>query len=403
MLSLVRNLVRRKSGNVAIIFGLALLPVMGAVGAAVDFYRISSTRTQMQNAVDAAALAAVIRRTGSDAVRLQAAQASFDGNYGGNPVATLSGVGGTGLYTASAEATLPMSIMGLFGIDTVPIRVAATAEKTYENDPPCVLALNGASAGAVTLTGTAEFTATNCVVYSNSRDVNGMKIQGSAAVVADGFCSAGGVQTNQTITPSPLEWCEPADDPLAHIPAPQYGGCDHNNVSVGPNQTRNLSPGVYCGGMDIRGTANFADGTYVIRNGQLKINSQATAEGENLLFYFTGNQAGFDVNGGAGLSLKANLSGDHGGILFMQDRMSNPGATNTLNGNSEGTLVGAIYTPTQGVKLNGSSDFGQKSPYMPIIADEVEISGSTQIRIDVTGMDLPYTLPNTESGVRISR
>lgn len=45
-----------RNGNVAIIFAIALFPLVAAVGAAVDYSRASMTRTAMLNAIDAAAL-----------------------------------------------------------------------------------------------------------------------------------------------------------------------------------------------------------------------------------------------------------------------------------------------------------------------------------------------------------
>src|SRR6185503_19211412 len=45
-----------RSGNVAIIFGIAAIPVFGLVGAAVDYTRANAARTAMQVALDAAAL-----------------------------------------------------------------------------------------------------------------------------------------------------------------------------------------------------------------------------------------------------------------------------------------------------------------------------------------------------------
>src|SRR3954469_5097830 len=43
-------------GNVAIMFALAIIPIFGAVGAAVDYSRASSARTAMQAALDSTAL-----------------------------------------------------------------------------------------------------------------------------------------------------------------------------------------------------------------------------------------------------------------------------------------------------------------------------------------------------------
>src|SRR5262245_38867265 len=52
----VRALRRDQAANVMLTFGLLLVPIMGAAGAAVDYSRANSTRTAMQAALDAAAL-----------------------------------------------------------------------------------------------------------------------------------------------------------------------------------------------------------------------------------------------------------------------------------------------------------------------------------------------------------
>ncbi len=402
MVRRIHRLLKHRSGNVAIIFALALLPVMGAVGAAVDFARISNVDRRLQNAVDTSAIAGLLTRSAASQDRHAAAEASLASNYNGPP-ATLATSGDSQIYTATADLDLPLAFMPLFGFDTAPVSATATAVKVFDNPPPCVLALNGSKPGAVTITGNADVVTSNCVIYSNSEDPAGMKIMGSANVVADGLCSAGGVQTNKALVPAPKEYCAQLADPFAHVPAPSYASCTANNVSTKPNKKTTLSPGVYCGGLDLKGEDTLQPGTYVIKNGGLKINSQADVQGTDVLFYFTGTNAGFDINGGASLDLKAQTTGPHAGILFMQDKFSNAGADNKLNGGSDGNLVGAVYAPTQKVTFNGNSGFGQQSPFMPIIADEVHISGSTELNIDMTSLSLPYSLPATESGIRLSQ
>lgn len=48
---------RAKSGNVAILFSIAIIPIVGAMGAAVDYSMATANRTSMQKALDATALA----------------------------------------------------------------------------------------------------------------------------------------------------------------------------------------------------------------------------------------------------------------------------------------------------------------------------------------------------------
>lgn len=47
---------RAEAGNVAAIFAIALIPIMGAVGGAIDYARVNNARTAMQTALDTAAL-----------------------------------------------------------------------------------------------------------------------------------------------------------------------------------------------------------------------------------------------------------------------------------------------------------------------------------------------------------
>lgn len=53
--------IRSDRGNIAIIFALTLLPVMGSVGAALDYAQASSLRSKLQSAIDAASVGAVAR------------------------------------------------------------------------------------------------------------------------------------------------------------------------------------------------------------------------------------------------------------------------------------------------------------------------------------------------------
>jgi len=64
-----------QGGNVAVMFGIAIVPILGFVGAAVDYARVNNARTAMQAALDTAAL--MISR---DASGLTAAQISQKAN-----------------------------------------------------------------------------------------------------------------------------------------------------------------------------------------------------------------------------------------------------------------------------------------------------------------------------------
>ncbi|MDR6869729.1 Flp pilus assembly protein TadG [Bosea sp. BE125] len=68
-MSLCAGFARDRSGNVMMLFGLSMIPVLGLVGAAVDYSRATTMRTMLNAAIDSAALMAA-----RDAAKLTDAQ-----------------------------------------------------------------------------------------------------------------------------------------------------------------------------------------------------------------------------------------------------------------------------------------------------------------------------------------
>lgn len=75
---LLRRLRRDQSGNVAMLFGLLVIPLAATIGLAIDFGRVYNVKSQTQSALDAAALAAgrVAQVTKVDTVNQASAAAS---------------------------------------------------------------------------------------------------------------------------------------------------------------------------------------------------------------------------------------------------------------------------------------------------------------------------------------
>lgn len=65
-----------QGGNVAVMFGIAIVPILGFVGAAVDYARVNNARTAMQTALDTAAL--MISRDASGLTTEQISQKAQD-------------------------------------------------------------------------------------------------------------------------------------------------------------------------------------------------------------------------------------------------------------------------------------------------------------------------------------
>lgn len=122
-----------RRGNVAMMFGLALVPMTMAAGVGLDFARGMMVRQAMSEALDAASLA-VGSTTGLDRdTALTLAQKYFNANYKvdssyGSPVVSIAdnGYSANGSVTITATDTMPTAIMRLAGINTMPISTSTT-------------------------------------------------------------------------------------------------------------------------------------------------------------------------------------------------------------------------------------------------------------------------------------
>jgi Flp pilus assembly protein TadG len=123
-----------KRGNVAMMFGLAIVPTVGMTGAAVDYSRTNSVKAQMQTVLDSTALmlakeAAVV---GQDQVNANA-QKYFTSmftrpdvnNVNANAVYT---PGGTSQLVVNASADVPTAFVKIFGYDSITVNGTATAK-----------------------------------------------------------------------------------------------------------------------------------------------------------------------------------------------------------------------------------------------------------------------------------
>src|SRR5437016_1513506 len=143
--AILRQFQRREDGQVAVMFGLAVLPLAAAVGVAVDYSHGSQIRTSLQKALDSAVLAAAI--DGSSNWRTVALN-SFNGNANskGSSVRTPTFALEKDIYSGSVSALTETSFMGVVGVYS--LTVSATSAATTAKTPLCVLALNAFDNGA---------------------------------------------------------------------------------------------------------------------------------------------------------------------------------------------------------------------------------------------------------------
>lgn len=292
----------RDDGQVAVIFALALLPLVGGVGAAVDYSRGSQVKTGLQGALDSAVLAAAID---GGANWQTAALNTFTGN-----VNSKSSVVGTptfkledGIYSGSISASLPTSFIGVIGVPAISINAKSAA--TTSKVRLCVLGLNSLETGSFDMNGNSQFNAPDCAVQANTQAAKGMTQEGSPKAVAKSFGVTGG-HTGDGYSKVPKDGAPNIPDPYAStIPFPSYTACDKNDKGLDINSDTTLSPGTYCGGVRIKSGAKVTlnAGIYVMASGSLWLDGGSSLTGKEVVIAFTGADATLRVWGNSTLNL----------------------------------------------------------------------------------------------------
>ncbi|MFL9826914.1 pilus assembly protein TadG-related protein [Rhodoplanes sp. SY1] len=130
--SLLETFRREERGNVAIMFAVALVPLLGLVGAAIDYSRASSFRTKMQAAADSTALAVSKTASGKTNDQLTAEADAYYRAQINSKDATVNEVKTT--YTkepsanvvVTATATIKPAFMGVLGFSPMTLKASST-------------------------------------------------------------------------------------------------------------------------------------------------------------------------------------------------------------------------------------------------------------------------------------
>jgi Flp pilus assembly protein TadG len=124
----------RQDGNVAVLFGIAILPIMAAVGSAVDYTHASSVKTAMQAALDSTALMLSRDAAAKDDGQLDASAKNYFNalftRAEGKTVsvnATYDAAGGSSL-TVTASVVMDTHFMKIFGYPQVTLNSTAVVK-----------------------------------------------------------------------------------------------------------------------------------------------------------------------------------------------------------------------------------------------------------------------------------
>jgi Flp pilus assembly protein TadG len=126
----LRRLLLDTRGNIAVFFGLAVIPVVMIAGGGVDYARVTGVKSALQQSLDAGVLAAASGAQTSSAYLQNLVNANLASRKAGSVSATLTTAtasSGAATYKGDASAAVSTSFLKIFGVTTVTVRAHSEA------------------------------------------------------------------------------------------------------------------------------------------------------------------------------------------------------------------------------------------------------------------------------------
>jgi Flp pilus assembly protein TadG len=391
-------------GAIAIMTALLLIVLMGFGALTIDVGYWYHQKRQLQFAADAGAVGGAIAKARNQNVTTYATYDLVLNNCTGannctvvainNPPA--SGPNTSNLTAVEVILSKPASTF----LSKVVLPVAPTIQsRSVVGGTPlnnCVIALSPTGNG-LSISGNASLNSAQCGVYVNSSANNAASVVGGSSINTNFLNVVGGITGGGNITGSQSTGVSPLADPYIGLPINLPAGCNQTNFSVASGANGGtINPGVYCGGMDIKGTVNLAAGVYYLieqgnKGGDFKANAQAVITGTGVTIILTHRLSNkpfgtVDISGGASINLSAPTTGTYTGVLFFGDRNTPSNFTESFVGGSNQVFSGALYFPSANIKVAGNSG-GAGNPCLQLVASTITITGTSAVSTGCTPLD----------------
>ena len=379
--------VQKRKGNVAALTALCLTGIVGIAAIALDGGLLQHDRRVAQASADAAALAAAddlyinwqssggLDPTGT-AKNLALAIASANGfnNDGINSIVTvnippLSGLhaGQLGMAEVIIEQFQTRGFSGIWGSNQLTVSARAVGAGQWSSFRIGILVLDPYSPGSLSDGGTGSCTVENADIIVDSNASNAAVGNGGTILGAPNFYITGipGTSTSGGAMFSGTIWSgqTPTPDPLAYLPEPNPDAMpilSSNPTHASGNQTLDLQPGVYRGGITVSGQAslNMAPGIYYMDGGGFSFTGQGNLNAPGVMIVNNPKSTAdrINIDGLGAVNLSAPTTGIYKGIALWQVRGSSNEVDVTGNGGTQ--MTGTFYAQHGLLKItgNGGSD-----------------------------------------------
>jgi Flp pilus assembly protein TadG len=393
-----------EGGVIAVLTAIGLTVFIGIIGLGIDVGMWYRTNRALQNAADAAVIAAALNKTASYQSEAKAVAANYgfvDGTNGITVTAlnnqTCPGGAPDCYQVTIAQATAPVFFSPVIGNFSPSLAGAAMAGGSQTHSY-CLLALGSSGTDPAILgNGVPAANLDNCSIMSNTGMTCHGHNTGATNGDAHGTNSGCGITENSNVPAV----ADPYAGLATNIPANTCG----TTASSFPQESGGLqtkwpasltSPlpatQTICGDLQLTADTTLTTASpgsvLVIYNGQLDTNAHTlkTATGSALTIIFTGpTVSGHSYThaptGGGTLNFNAPTSGTWSGVAIYQDPALTAGVDISAAGSSPNwDISGLVYLPHSSVLFSGAvnnSSYGASC--FALVVDNITINGTGEI------------------------
>ena len=397
----------RRKGYAVVWVALLAVVLIGLGGLSLDWAYVTLTKCQLQAAADAAALAGVQKLSqGQTEVNNTAVNIASLNKAAKSPVIVVAGVDvligqfDTNTMQFTVTSTSPNAVKVVarrtcgspggpvnllfgpaFGVAAAGASAQSIAMVQNGGGSAGMLVLDPSASGALNMLVNAKVNVQGGDIQVNSSDSQAVTVAEGGIVTANNVNIVGKYNfTDNGGTGSPLHTgvcC--MSDPLASVPPPTVTN-NLGGVSLSGIQSKTISPGYYPDGISVsdNGSITLNPGIYNIGGNGLHISGNGAMIANGVMLYLSGI-AGISLTGNGAVVLTPPTSAtypQYAGISVFQDRANT--ATDTLGGNANLQLDGAIYLPSAPTTLTGNGGtLGTQ-----LIVNTAKISGNGNVKIN---------------------
>jgi hypothetical protein len=385
-------------GNIAALFALLLVPLVGILSLAFETSSWFLIRQAMQSTADSAVLAAAANGDAGTGTTYQTEAKAVSASLGFTNLVNHTTVLPTyaacpspltgNCYQVRIRRDVPLYLVGLLGYTGTSgdgglqeIQATAYASPAVAGSDTCALVLDTNSADKAVIQNNGTMNFNGCSLQINSPNNSTGLDQANGSLTAKSVLVVGSNGTYKSVTPTP-KFSQPAvQDPYTGIYSANgvsslvTQSCPAANKNINVSGTKSISQGVYCGSLSVQsgGNLTFGSGVYIFQG--VTFTTSGVVTGSNVTIILscsvppcTAGKSGAtwstitqNSSANSSMSLSAPTSGSWSGLLFYQDPMQTASINNfglTFNGGSN-TLQGTLYFPTQGIKQTSGTSNSQ--------------------------------------------